>query len=280
MKPRTMLRTGAMAIVMALAFGLSACSTQSVLETMPAAAQAPLSDRYAAHVVDVGSRRVVLSQNASAIRHPASLTKMMTLYMLFDAVETGRIGMGASIPVSAYAASRPPSKLGLKAGDQISVDTAIRALAVKSSNDVAVAVAEFLSGSEAAFAGAMTARSRQLGLRSTRFTNASGLPDAGQVTTAEDMTRLGMLLMTNHRRYYPYFNQREFTFRGRTIRGHNHLLKEPGVDGIKTGYIRASGFNVVTSVKKGPRRYVITVMGGDSARERDERVRQIIASLR
>ncbi|WP_245410678.1 D-alanyl-D-alanine carboxypeptidase family protein [Notoacmeibacter marinus] len=280
MKPRTMLRTGAMAIVMALAFGLSACSTQSVLETMPAAAQAPLSDRYAAHVVDVGSGRVVLSQNASAIRHPASLTKMMTLYMLFDAVETGRIGTGASIPVSAYAASRPPSKLGLKAGDQISVDTAIRALAVKSSNDVAVAVAEFLSGSEAAFAGAMTARSRQLGLRSTRFTNASGLPDAGQVTTAEDMTRLGMLLMTNHRRYYPYFNQREFTFRGRTIRGHNHLLKEPGVDGIKTGYIRASGFNVVTSVKKGPRRYVITVMGGDSARERDERVRQIIASLR
>lgn len=275
-----MLRAGTLAMAMVAALGLSACSTQSVLETLPAEARAPLSDRYAVHVVDVGSGRVALSQDAGAVRYPASLTKMMTLYMLFDALEAGRIDRGMSIPVSAYAAGRPPSKLGLKAGEQISIDTAIRALAVKSSNDVAVAVAEFLSGSEAAFAGAMTARSRQLGLRSTRFTNASGLPDSGQVTTAEDMTRLGILLMTNHRRYYPYFSQREFAFRGRTVRGHNHLLKDPGVDGIKTGYIRASGFNVVTSVKKGPRRYVITVMGGDSARERDERVRQIIATLR
>ncbi|MCP1200726.1 D-alanyl-D-alanine carboxypeptidase family protein [Notoacmeibacter sp. MSK16QG-6] len=280
MKAGTVWRACALAISLVLGPALAGCSTQSVLETMPAETRAPLSARYAAHVVDVGSGRVVLTQDANAVRYPASLTKMMTLYMLFDAIEAGRIDRGATIPVSAYAAAKPPSKLGLKAGDQISVDTAIRALAVKSANDVAAAVGEHLYGSETAFAQAMTSRARQLGLRSTRFVNASGLPDAGQVTTAADMTTLGILLMTNHQRYYPYFSQREFTFRGRTIRGHNHLLKDPGVDGIKTGYIRASGFNIVTSVKKGPRRYVVTVMGGDSARERDERVRQIIASLR
>ncbi|RLQ87848.1 D-alanyl-D-alanine carboxypeptidase family protein [Notoacmeibacter ruber] len=280
MTPASLLRAGALIIALALAPVLSACSTQSVLETLPSEAQVPLSERYAAHVVDVGSGRVLLSQNATAQRYPASLTKMMTLYMLFDAIEAGRIDRTSSIPISAYAAGKPPSKLGVKAGDTISVDTAIRALAIKSANDVAAAVGEFLYGSEDAFAAAMTARARELGLHSTRFVNASGLPDPRQITTAADMSRLGILLMSEHARFYPYFSQREYTFRGRTIRGHNHLLAEPGVDGIKTGYIRASGFNIVTSVKKGPRRYIITVMGGDTAKERDERVRKIIATLR
>lgn len=280
MKPDRLLRATILATAMALSPLLASCSTQAALDPLPIATQAPLSEKYSAQVMDAGSGQILLSQAATAPRYPASLTKMMTLYMLFDAIDQGRISMNGTIPFSAFAASRPPSKLGVKAGDQIDVKTAITALAVKSSNDVAVAVAERLYGSEAAFARAMTQKAQQLGLRSTRFVNASGLPDAGQTSTAADMTRLGYLLMTDHRRYYPIFSQREFSFRGRTIRGHNHLLAEPGVDGIKTGYIRASGFNIVTSVKKGPRRYIITVMGGDSARERDDRVRQIMASLR
>lgn len=239
---------------------------------------APLSSKYSALVVNADTGKVVHEASADAVRYPASLTKMMTLYLLFEAIESGRVTLETQIPVSGNASRQPPSKIGIKAGQSISVDTAIRALAVKSANDVAYAVGEYLAGSESAFASLMTARAREIGLTRTQFRNASGLPDPGQYTTARDMARLGILLRKRFPAYYPYFSLKSFTYGGREIRGHNKLLAERGVDGIKTGYIRASGYNVVTSVNRYSKHYVVVVMGGDSGRERDLRVRELIAA--
>ena len=251
---------------------LSACQSVDVVEL------APLSGRYSALVVDADTGAEIHAENADAARFPASLTKMMTLFMLFEAIEQGRIARDGTIPVSATAARRPPSKLGVRAGEQLPVDTAIRALAVKSANDVAAAVGELIAGSESRFGDLMTQRARSLGLSRTRFRNASGLPDQAQMTTARDMVRLGILLRKRFPQYFHYFDLKEFTYNGRTIRGHNRLLGDPGVDGIKTGYIRASGFNIVTSVTRRGKHFIVVVMGGDSARERDARVRQLIAA--
>ncbi len=183
---------------------------------------------------------------AEAPRYPASLTKMMTLYLLFEAMESGRVSKTTLIPVSDYARSRPPTKIGFKRGDSIDVETAILAVVTKSANDVAVAIAEYLGGSEDNFAAMMTAKARQIGMRSTTFRNASGLPDPGQMTTARDMALLGVALRKRFPQYFPYFSVKNFSYRGRTIRGHNELIGGvDGVDGIKTGYTRASGYNVV-----------------------------------
>lgn len=236
------------------------------------------TDRYAAIVVDGNSGRMLYQSNAEATRYPASLTKMMTLYLLFEALESGRVGLATQIPVSDFARSRPPTKIGFKSGESIDVDSAIRALATKSANDVAVAVAEHLGGSEENFARAMTARAGQLGMRSTVFRNASGLPDPAQRTSARDMAVLGMALRKRFPQYFHYFGERDFTYRGRLIRGHNDLIgRVRGVDGIKTGYIRASGYNIVTSVGAGGRRLIVVVMGADSARSRNDHVEQLIA---
>ncbi len=230
---------------------LAGCSTTAeTLQRVPStAAPPPLpTEKYAAIVVDGDSGRVLYEVNSTAPRHPASLTKMMTLYMLFEAKKAGKLNTATLIPVSDHARARPPSKLGFRAGDSVDVDTAIRALAVKSANDVAAAVGEYLGGSEEQFAAMMTARARALGMRSTTFRNASGLPDPEQITTARDMAVLGILLRRNFPADFAYFSQQTFEFRGKTIKGHNHLIGGvDGVDGIKTGYIRASGFNVVTS---------------------------------
>ena len=202
---------------------------------------------------------------------------MMTLYLLFEAMESGRVSRTTLIPVSDYARSRPPTKIGFKRGDSVDVETAILALVTKSANDVAVAIAEYLGGSEDNFAAMMTAKARQIGMRSTTFRNASGLPDPGQVTTARDMALLGVALRKRFPQYFSYFSTKNFSYRGRTIRGHNELIGGvEGVDGIKTGYTRASGYNVVTSVSRGNRKLVAVVMGGDSARSRNANMAALI----
>ena len=254
---------------------LAACTTTTptaVLEVQPIR-----SDKYAAIVVDANTGRTLYASSADDVRYPASLTKMMTLYMLFEALDSGRVSKSTQIPVSAYAASRPPSKLGLKAGQSIDVESAINALVVRSANDIATAVGEYLGGSEAAFAAAMTSKARSLGMTRTSFRNASGLPDPGQQTCARDMARLGMALRQRFPHHYRYFGQQEFAYAGRRIRGHNKLLETGGVDGIKTGYIRASGYNVVTSVNRDGKQLIVAVMGGSSANERNAHVRQLIS---
>jgi D-alanyl-D-alanine carboxypeptidase len=263
-----------LAIILSLA--VSACTTAQVMQ-QPAALPTFNSTKYAAIVID-GSNGAVLYQTAAeAPRFPASLTKMMTLYLLFEAMESGRVTMTTQIPVSDYARSRPPTKIGFKRGDSVDVETAILAVVTKSANDVAVAIGEYLGGSEDNFAAMMTAKARQIGMRGTTFRNASGLPDPGQITTARDMALLGVALRKRFPQYFPYFSTKNFSYRGRTIRGHNDLIGGvDGVDGIKTGYTRASGYNVVTSVSRGGRKLVAVVMGGDSARSRNANMAALI----
>jgi D-alanyl-D-alanine carboxypeptidase len=233
--------------------------------------------KYSALVIDVSSGETLHQVNATAARYPASLTKMMTLYLLFEALDQGRVSKSTEIPVSRFAARQPPSKIGLKPGQTIDVDSAIQALTVKSGNDCAVAVAEYLGGTEEQFAQQMTSRARSLGMTGTVFRNASGLPDPDQRTTARDMAILGMALRSRFPQHFHYFSERDFAFRGRTVRGHNDLLgRVEGVDGIKTGYIRASGYNIVTSVSRGSRRLIVVVMGADSARARNAHVEELI----
>jgi len=226
--------------------------------------------RYAGIVIDADSQEILYAENADRLRYPASLTKMMTLYLLFEALEEGRLGLDQPLPVSAYAAAKPASKLYVKPGSTIPVDQAIDALVIKSANDVAVVVAEALGGSDRHFARMMTDKARELGMQDTVFRNPHGLPDAGQVTTARDMAVLSRHLMRDFPQYYPRFSRTSFTWRGKTITGHNRLLKSyPGADGLKTGFIRASGFNVATSAVRGDRRLLTVVMGGFSAASRD-----------
>lgn len=254
-------------MAVALVAAIAGCTTAPPEQILAVPAPA---GKYAAIVVDAKTGKQLFEVNSTAQRYPASLTKMMTLYLLFDALESGRMTKETQIPVSAHAASQPPTKLRLTPGETVDVDTAIRALVVKSANDVAVAVGEFLAGSEEAFAGIMTAKARQIGMRNTVFRNASGLPDDAQHTTARDMAVLGMALRQRFPQYYHYFSSTDFMFRGKLVKGHNDMLgRVPGVDGIKTGYIRASGFNIVTSYDAGGRRIVVVVMGADSARQRN-----------
>ena len=273
-EPFHLARTFSVLLLLALVAGC-ATSSSDVLQATPPPPLA--SEKYAAIVVDGNSGRALHQVNANAYRYPASLTKMMTLYMLFEALESGRVSRSTEMPVSAHAASQAPSKLGLKRGTTIDVGTAIQALSVKSANDVAATVGEYLGGSEDRFASMMTAKARQIGMSNTVFRNASGLPDASQHTTARDMAVLGIQLKRRFPQYFGNFSQRSFAFRGRSIAGHNRLIgRVDGVDGIKTGYIRASGFNIVTSVGRGGKRLVIVVMGGKTARERDAHVEELI----
>src|SRR5665647_2974312 len=234
---------------------------------------------YASIVVDGNSGAVIQATNADSPRHPASLTKMMTLYLLFERLEAGKVKLNSELPVSAHAASQAPSKLGLKPGETIQVETAIRAIVTKSANDVAVIIGEALGGDEPSFARMMTAKARALGMAQTTYRNASGLPDDAQITTARDQALLGRALQDRFPNYFHYFSTRAFAFRGRTVRGHNRLLGSvDGVDGIKTGYIHDSGFNIVTSVNRNNRHIVAAVFGGRTASARDARVRSLIES--
>jgi D-alanyl-D-alanine carboxypeptidase len=232
---------------------------------------------YSSIVVDANSGAVMQATNADDPRHPASLTKIMTLYLLFERLEQGKIKLTTDMPVSAHAAVQAPSKLGLKPGDSIRVETAIRAIVTKSANDVAVIVAEAIGGDEPAFAKMMTAKARVLGMNQTTYRNASGLPDDQQITTARDQAILGRAIQDRFPNYYHYFATRTFEYRGHAIRNHNHLLGTvDGVDGIKTGYIHDSGFNIVTSVRRANHHLIAVVFGGRSAPARDARVRSLI----
>ena len=232
---------------------------------------------YASIVVDANSGAVMQATNADSPRHPASLTKIMTLYLLFERLEQGKIKLNTEMPVSVHAAAQAPSKLGLKPGDTIAVETAIRAIVTKSANDVAVIIAEALAGDEQSFARMMTAKARALGMTQTFYSNASGLPDDQQITTARDQAILGRAIQDRFPNYYRYFATRTFEYRGHAIRNHNHLLGAiDGLDGIKTGYIHESGFNIVTSIRRANRHIIAVVFGGRSAEARDARVRSLI----
>lgn len=232
---------------------------------------------YSAIVLDADTGRVLHAHEADTLRYPASLTKMMTLYMAFDALKEGRLKLDQRIPVSAHAAGQAPSVIGLRAGGTLTVRDAILAAVTKSANDATVALGEAIGGTEARFATMMTQRARQLGMKNTTFRNASGLPNPRQKSTARDMATLALALLQKHKDYYTYFSTPEFEWNDRVFSNHNHLLKRyDGVDGIKTGYIRASGFNLVASAKRDGRRVIGVVFGGTSVKARDDRMIQLL----
>jgi D-alanyl-D-alanine carboxypeptidase len=242
-----------------------------------AEARAQSDPRYAGIVVDAGSGAVHYAEDADSRRHPASLTKLMTLYVLFQEIEAGRFALSSKLPVSANAAKMPASKLGLKRGQKIAVKDAILAITVRSANDVAVVVAEAIAGSEAAFVERMNREARALGLSSTRFRNSTGLPDARQITSARDIATLARLLQVRFPERYSYFGVRSFSYKGRKLTSTNQLLGEiSGVDGMKTGYIRMSGYNLVASAKRGGKRIIVVVMGEKSGSARNGHVAALI----
>ncbi len=239
--------------------------------------QAQANPRYASIVIDADTGEILHESRANASRYPASLTKMMTLYMLFEALEQGSMTMHTRLLVSAHAATMPQTNIGLRSGDTISVRKAIPALIVRSANDVAAVVAEALGDSEANFGRMMTTKARMLDMDSTTFRNASGLPNSGQKTTARDMVILSARLMQDFPQHYHYFSVQSFQYKGVTYNSHNRMVRNTeGVDGLKTGYIRASGFNVATSAKRGNRRVIAVVMGGKTAASRNRHIAQLL----
>lgn len=263
--------------------GFAMLAVMAALVVLPATSQAYTASKSASHdksaelVIDMDQGTVVHARNASELRHPASLTKMMTLYLTFEALEQKKFSLRTKLSASKHAASMPRSNLALKRGDRIRVDDAIRALVVKSANDVAVVLAEAIGGSEYRFAKKMTDKARALGMSRTTFKNASGLHDEDQVTTARDMAILGMALKKHYPQYYSYFKTREFTYNGKTIKGHNRVLKQyVGAEGMKTGYVRASGFNLVTSAKRSGHTLMAVVLGGETSRVRDARMMELL----
>lgn len=243
----------------------------SVLTVLPQGARAQIgSDRYSSIVVDVASGAVLEQVSADAPRHPASLAKLMTLYLVFEALRDRRISLNELVPVSAHAAAMEPTKLGLVPGSRITVQQAILGLVTKSANDAAAALGELLGGSEDRFAQMMTLRARAMGMTHTTFTNASGLPDPEQLTTARDLAVLGRRLVSDFPNDYRYFSVPSFTFQRRTIFNHDHMLKTyAGADGLKTGYTDASGHNLVTSAVRGGVRLIGVELGAGSNAGRD-----------
>ncbi|RYX94929.1 MAG: peptidase M15 [Bradyrhizobiaceae bacterium] len=233
---------------------------------------------FATIMVDGNSGAVLQATNPDALRHPASLTKIMTLYMLFEKLEQGKLSLDSEMDVSQHASMQSPTKLGLRPGQTLRVEDAIKGLVTRSANDAAVVIAEAIAGDEDDFAKAMTRKARALGMSRTVYRNASGLPDDAQVTTARDQSVLGRAIQDRFPRYYRYFATASFNFRGKNIRNHNRLIGSvEGVDGIKTGYTRASGFNLVSSMKRGNRHLVGVVLGGRSGGSRDAAMRTLLA---
>lgn len=233
--------------------------------------------KYASLVMDADTGRILSKRYADKKLHPASLTKIMTLLLVFEALDRGEIQKSTRVRISSRAASMVPSKLGLKPGSRIRVEDAIKSLATKSANDVAVALAEHLGGSESRFAMGMTKRARTIGMKSTTFRNASGLHDQAQVTTARDMAKMARYILKRYPHYYKYFSTRSFTYKGKTYKNHNRLLESyPGMDGFKTGYINASGFNLVASAHRNGRRLIGVVFGGRSGKTRNAHMANIM----
>jgi len=250
-----------------------AAGTVLALGAMPSAT----AEKYASIVIDLETDQVLHARHADAPRYPASLTKAMTLYMLFDAMKSGEVKLYERLPVSRAAASQPPSSLRLRAGSTITTKDAINALITKSANDVAVVVAERLGGTEQRFATLMTAKAAAMGMDSTTFKNASGLPNSQQLSTARDMSILAERLLQDHADYYGYFANTKFSWGRANYKNHNKLIgRVVGVDGIKTGYTRASGFNLMASAKRRGRRVVAIMFGGSTARSRDQHVSDLI----
>jgi D-alanyl-D-alanine carboxypeptidase len=236
------------------------------------------SPQFSSIIVDANSGATLSASNPDGIRHPASLTKIMTLYLLFERLEAGKMKLDTEMAVSEHASDQAPTKLGLRPGQTIKVEDAIKGLVTRSANDAAVVIAEAIAGSEDDFAKMMTRQARAIGMSHTTYRNASGLPDDEQVTTARDQSTLGRAIQDRFPRYYRYFSTLTFNYHGQSIRNHNHLLGEvEGVDGIKTGYTRASGFNLVTSMHRGNRYLVGVVMGGHSGGSRDAIMRSLLA---
>jgi D-alanyl-D-alanine carboxypeptidase len=252
-----------------------AAPTGKAKAVRPAAATSwvanPAVDGRDAYIIlDATSGRELSSDQPDQPRHPASLTKLMTIYLTFSALDSGRLSLGDGLPVSINALNAPPTKMGLTPGGTVSVRDATMALVTRSANDAALVLAEALGGDEASFAQMMTSKARQLGMSQTVFRNASGLPNREQVTTARDMARLAFALMRDFPHYYPVFSVQSWPYRGRILENHNRMLGSyEGADGLKTGYTNASGFNLVMSAMRDNRRLIGVVMGGDSAGQRD-----------
>ena len=258
-----------------LAFAVVATATGAEAASKRRSAKA-VQDRYAALVVDARTGEILHAANADAPRHPASITKIMTLYLVFEALERGRLKMDQPLTVSANA-STVPWGLPLRPGMTITVEEAILGLITKSANNAATVLAEHMAGSESAFARTMTVRARRLGMNNTTFRNASGLPDPRQITTARDFVIMARAMLRDHPKYYPLFATRGFTFRGNFYHNHNRLLEQfEGLDGIKTGFVNASGFNLVASAVRNGRRLIGVVMGGNSAASRDVRMADLL----
>ena len=250
-----------------------------MVATVAVATPAEANPKYSGIVIDAKTGKVLYSEDADALRYPASLTKMMTLYLTFEALEAGKIRLNTRVPFSKNASSEPPTKLGVGVGKSITVEQAMLGLITRSANDASTALAEFLGGSEERFARMMTQKARALGMTRTVYRNANGLPNTAQVTTARDQARLGIALRQHFPQYYDYFSVQSFRFGKQVIRGHNRLLGTVrGVDGIKTGYTRASGYNLVTSAVADGRSVVGVVIGGRSGASRDQQMRKLIAT--
>lgn len=265
-----------------LALGLAA-ATAFTTAASPAAAQLPSfqnllaasQTKYAAIVVDAKSGEVLYAKHEDSPRYPASITKVMTLYLTFEALASGKLHPEDRVLFSPHAAAQAPSKLGVRPGDSISVTEAIESMTTLSANDAAVAMGEKLAGTESRFAALMTLRAQELGMQNSHFANANGLPDSRNISSARDIAILSRAVMRDYPQYYHFFSLEEFNFRGRQIGSHNHLLG-PGVDGLKTGFTNASGFNIAISGVKDNRRLIVVVLGGPTRVARDQNAEDLL----
>ncbi len=262
----------------ALTFGfVAAFGALSVPALANAQVNVASESRYAAIVVDAESGEVLYAKRADSPRYPASITKVMTLYLVFEHLAQGKLQMHDEIVFSRNAASKQPTKLGVPAGKSITVEEAIQALAIRSANDVATAIAEHIGGTESRFAAMMTLRAQELGMSQTRYVNASGLPDSRQISSAQDIALLSRSIMRDYPQYYGYLGQKTFNYAGQRMNNHNGLLhRMPGVDGLKTGFTNASGYNLAASAVKGDRRLIAVVLGGTSNASRDNEVERLL----
>jgi D-alanyl-D-alanine carboxypeptidase len=260
----------AVAFLLAISVGISAAAPAQAIENLR---------KYAGIVVDAKSGNILYEDQADSRRYPASVAKVMTLYVLFQELQAGNLSLSTKMTVSRHAASAVPTKLGLRAGSTISVEDAIKSLVTLSANDMARVIAEHISGTESKFAERMTATARAMGMSSTTYRNASGLPDGGQTTTVRDQAILGIAIYQHFPTYYEFFQTTSFRYGGKTYGNHNRVLGYMGaVDGIKTGYINAAGSNLLTAARKDGRHIVVVAFGFNSAASRDEKVRQLVAT--
>lgn len=266
----SLIRRGLLSLMLIIALAV-------VPTTPPLVAQSSENTRYAAIVVDAETGEVLFARHADSRRYPASITKVMTLYLAFEALTEGKVKLDDVITVSARAASQPPSKLGLAAGQTITLDDAMKATAVRSANDMAMAIAEHVGGSQDRFAARATLKARELGMTQTRYVNPNGLPDARQITSARDLAILARAVMRDYPQYYRYFGLHDWVYEGREYRNTNGLLRsEFGYDGMKTGYTNASGYNLAASAVRDGRRLITIVLGGRSTASRNSHVAELM----